>query len=103
MPHESFAFMLSLAAMAGIPPLVGFIVKLNIFYLLVQSGYVITSLIAVCLLTSAIIMGFVRAMRTTHKLVRNNYTVLGMAAILVIMGIIPQSILLQLTEVIARV
>ena len=108
LPHESFALLLSLAAMAGIPPLVGFVVKLNVFYLLIQANYVATSVIAVIFVavSAYYYMGIVRAMYFTDGkkgVIGTNYTIVFLGGLLVVSGIIPQTFLLQLTQIISGI
>jgi NADH-quinone oxidoreductase subunit N len=105
MPHESFAFLLSLAAMAGIPPMVGFITKLNLFYLVVDSGHVVLAgVLAVCVVISAYYyMGLVRAMYFQNSIMESNatnYPVVLLSISLVVIGIIPQVFLIGLNQLV---
>ena len=108
LPHESFALLLSLAAMAGIPPLIGFIAKLNVFYLLIQANYLLTSLVAIIFVavSAYYYMGIVRAMYFTEGQSGTggtNYMNLFLGLLLVLGGIIPQAFLLQLSQIVSGI
>ena len=124
LPHEAYTLLLSLAAMAGIPPLVGFMIKLNVFNELIVAGHIKSVIWAVSFvaISGYYYMSMVRHMffnetvqsevlggkglkEASETLVSSgsNYAVLAWGLGLIILGILPQSLLFQLTQVVNSV
>lgn len=103
-PYEAFGFLLCMAAMAGIPPLVGFAIKLNIFSVLLSQNFILSTIWAI----SFIAMSAYYYMRMVSQMYFNqgegsaiyNYRVLAVSLILVVVGLLPQKLFVVLNDVI---
>lgn len=105
LPHESFAMLITMAAMAGIPPLVGFIIKVNVFYALAIEGYYKTMIwTGLCIVVSAYYyMNIVRTMyfpEQSQVALDKNYVLVGLSLLVIVFGVLPQGILGMVSQVI---
>ncbi|MEC7030538.1 MAG: NADH-quinone oxidoreductase subunit N [Pseudomonadota bacterium] len=120
-PHEAYTLLLSLAAMAGIPPLVGFIIKVNVLNELITAGYIKSVIWAVSFvaISGYYYMSMVRHMffmpstmedeegfsqrKTEDYRVSTNYIALLWAVGLIGVGVLPQWFILHLGKVVSLV
>ena len=103
-PYEAFGFLLCMAAMAGIPPLVGFAIKLNIFSILLSQNFILSTIWAI----TFIAMSAYYYMRMVSQMYFNqgegsaiyNYRALAVSLILIVVGLLPQKPFVVLNDVI---
>ena len=93
-----------MAAMAGIPPLVGFIIKVNVFYALAQAGYYKTIIwTGLCIVVSAYYyMNIVRTMyfpKQSDVALDKNYVLAGLSLLVVVFGVLPQGVLGMVSDI----
>lgn len=107
-PYESFAFLLCMAAMAGIPPLVGFMIKLNVFYVLLSSGYILTTLWAILFIAISAYY-YIKVIQKMYfhtkgeVVLERQYKPLVLSLILLGVGIMPQPFIMSLSKVIGGI
>lgn len=107
-PYESFAFMLCMAAMAGIPPLVGFMIKLNVFYALLNAGYIITTLWAILFIAISAYY-YIKVIQKMYfqangeVVAVRQYKPLVLSLVLLGVGIMPQPFIVSLSTVIGGI
>lgn len=108
MPITALIFMLALAAMAGIPPFVGFIIKLNVLSILIKQGLYSLAVIAVLAVAAGAYyyMRFIRMMYFSEgkmQRVTEHRLLLCLPVLLILMGVFPQGYMVVLNQAVEEV